>query len=250
MSSSSSKVVGRGGIVALALLVGAAAVGAQTQGALIGSVVDEESGEPIEGATVVLSDSRSGVLTEEDGRFSIEGVSEGDVTVRIERDGYSTLVETLEVLPGEVSVVRFELLPVTAVLEGLRVTGDADREQGHVESDVSGRDDASGTAVDLLEQQVPGLTVSRTDGDVGSGARVRLRGVSSLTLPNDPAIYLNGVRIDEGGAAGAIDALNQIPAASVTRIRILRGSVATTRYPLAAAGVILIETGSRDGGGS
>jgi outer membrane receptor for ferrienterochelin and colicin len=49
-------------------------------------------------------------------------------------------------------------------------------------------------------------------------------------------------RIDAGGLDGAMLTLAQIPAESVTRIRVLRGPASTLLYPSAAAGVILVET--------
>lgn len=233
-------------LAALAFLVGAGpSVQAQTHGSLVGTVLDEQTGEPLEGATVVIQEARSGAITNADGTFSLDGVPEGSVTVRIAMEGYSTLVETLEVLPGEITLIRFQLLPLWAVLEGLVVTGDPSR--GDAEGELRG--ELPGTATDLLVQRVPGLSVTRSDGEVGAGARISLRGVSSVSLSNDPAIYLDGVRIDEGGTAGAIRTLDQIPASSVLRIRVLRGPTAAMRYPLAASGVILVETRSGGGGG-
>jgi outer membrane receptor protein involved in Fe transport len=209
------------------------------------------SREPLQGATVVLPESGRGAITDPRGIFSFEEVPAGPVTVRIEMEGYTTLVESLEVLPSEISLVQFHLLPVSVVLEGLTVSADRTdrRRRGAAEAEVSG-DEEGGTATDLLLRQVPGLSVTRSDGEAGAGISIRLRGVSSVSLSSEPAIYLDDVRIDEGGSSGAIDVLNQIPASLVERIRILRGSVATMRYPLAASGVIVIETrrGSEGGG--
>ena len=73
---------------------------------------------------------------------------------------------------------------------------------------------------------------------------------SSFTLRGEPLILLDGVMISSGGATGgatALDALKQIPASDVIEIEVLRGPAATARYPLAANGVVLVET--RAGGG-
>jgi outer membrane cobalamin receptor len=92
-----------------------------------------------------------------------------------------------------------------------------------------------------LIRRVPGLSARRTSGSLGDGLRVSLRGSNSISLSDQPAVYLDGVRIDEGGTVD-MRVLDQIPAADVQRIRVLRGPAATTLYPLSAAGVILVET--------
>jgi len=71
--------------------------------------------------------------------------------------------------------------------------------------------------------------------------------VTSFVLSEEPQIFLDGVRIDAGGQDRAMLTLDQIPATSVIRIRVLRGPASTSRYPGAAAGVILVETMSRGG---
>jgi outer membrane cobalamin receptor len=59
--------------------------------------------------------------------------------------------------------------------------------------------------------------------------------------PAEPAIYIDGIRAGEGGN-NAMLSLEQIPAANVLRIRVLRGPSAAAAYADAASGVILVET--------
>ena len=73
---------------------------------------------------------------------------------------------------------------------------------------------------------------------------------------NAPAIYLDGVRIDDRSSAlpgsrepQAFHTLELIPASEVKQIRVLRGPAASARYAGAANGVILIETRRGDSGG-
>ncbi len=164
--------------------------------------------------------------------------------MRVERDGYVTFVETIEITPMEESLIHFHLHRLSAVLDQLLVEVPRvdDRERGHSEARIRGTGASLRTAADLLLTGVPGLTVQQPQGVVGIGVRIRLRGVGSFVLSEEPQIYLDGVRIDAGGQDRAMLTLEQIPAASVTRIRVLRGPASTTRYPTAAAGVILVET--------
>lgn len=230
-----------------ALLAGVAMWGwagtlsAQSTGSLIGVVVDDVTLAPIEGADVSLGDFSDRSRTDESGEFTLEGVPAGTAYLRIEREGYVTSVESLEVHPLETSLLQFRMQRLGAMLGRLFVDVDDGRSRGHTESALVA-DAGMSSASDILMRRVPGLSVSRVTGGAGSGLSVRLRGVSTIELTTQPAIYLDGVRIDGGGTGEAMQALDQIPAAAVKRIRILRGPASTSRYPDGASGVILIET--------
>src|SRR5690606_17259239 len=48
---------------------------------------------------------------------------------------------------------------------------------------------------DLLENRVPGMTLQHTSGSPGDPAKIRLRGLGSDILSNDPIVLVDGVRI-------------------------------------------------------
>lgn len=222
--------------------------GAQEHGSVIGVVVDEADLEPVEGALVALHDFTRRARTDVQGRFELVDVPAGDVVIRIEEDAFISLVETLEITPLEATLVQFRLHRIGAMLD--QIVGVTDRpmrgnRRGHSESEISASEaDAQGiqTAADLLLRSMPGLTASRANGQSGAGLRIRLRGAKSLYTSDQPSIYLDGIRIDAGGPGQAIRALDQIPATSVKRIRILRGPASASRFPNSASGVILVET--------
>jgi hypothetical protein len=205
-------------------------------------VYDEGGQRPLQGVTVLLEASGERTTTNEDGRFQLDGLPAGRIAVRLTLAGYVSQVESVEVTPLEVTLIQFQLHPVAAVLDEVLVfLRGSRRAQGHAEGEAIERGDGSLTAADLLTQRIPGLSARRTSGVLGDGLRVSLRGSNSISLSDQPAVYLDGVRIDEGGTVN-LRVLDQIPAADVQRIRVLRGPAATTRYPLSAAGVILVET--------
>ena len=80
---------------ALTLLVALAALGAprlveaQT-GSLTGIVTDKETGQPIEGATVLIQGTQLGALTTANGRYTILGIPPGSYNVIARRIGYGT----------------------------------------------------------------------------------------------------------------------------------------------------------------
>lgn len=220
-------------------------ISAQTAASLVGVVVDAADGSPVRGARVVLTDLGLETRSDDAGYFTLGDVPTGWVALRVERDAYVTVVESVEVVPEEASLIQVQLRRVTALLDSLLVgaRGAEWRERGHSEGGISGGETDSRTAADLLLTSVPGLSARRPDGAAGTGVNVQLRGVGSFVLTSQPQIYLDDGRIDGGGADGALVVLDQIPAAAVKRIRILRGPASVSRYPTAAVGVILIETG-------
>lgn len=245
MRTSMSRYGGTPHTLVIALLAFAPSLAAAQDGTgLMGLVLDEEDLLPISGALVTVRGQGLEVRTDEEGRFALDLVRSGMLDVRVEAAGYASIVEPLEIVSGEVSLVHFHLRPVAALLEGLIVGARSatDRSRGHTEHGIVPGERMDRTAADMLLSRVPGLSARRADGATGTGLSVHFRGVSSFVLHSQPHIYMDGVRIDGGGAGGSIQVLDQIPASAVRRIRVLRGPASGTLYPTAAAGVILIET--------
>jgi hypothetical protein len=96
-----------------------------------------------------------------------------------------------------------------------------------------------------LAARVPGLSVMHRSGALGAGARVWLRGPTSL-LVNEPMIIVDGIRVHAAQSSGMesgvhVSRLDDIDPATVERIEILRGIAAAATYgPEASKGVILI----------
>lgn len=238
-------------MLALALLLPLPLAGhAQTPGSLAGRVLSQGDLLPLPGVRVILEETGDRLTTGEDGAFHFSSVPPGAVVVRIERDGYISLVESVSIASLELTLVQFQLHRIGALLDELFVLaerGETAPRSGASEAEISGGGADARTATDLLARSVPGMSLVRGDGSTGGSVRVRLRGVSSITLSDDPSIYLDGVRIDDGGGRGgglgsALNVLDQIPAGEVRRIRILRGPASAAGYANSAAGVILIET--------
>ena len=221
---------------------------AQDTGTVLGTVLDATSLDPLEGARVEFLEQDVSAVTDAEGRFVFADVPVGDVTLRALSGGYGTVVESLPVTMLEVALIQFQLPRIEVLLDAILVrVGGKERSRGHSEALVEGGTSASLTAADLVAHKVPGLVVTR--GASGAGARIRIRGVSSISGGNAPAIYLDGVRIVDRsstlrGSGGPLPfhALEQIPASEVRQIRVLRGPAASAQYAEASNGVILIET--------
>src|SRR5439155_7074727 len=53
-----------------------------------------------------------------------------------------------------------------------------------------------------LAAREPGVSLLPSGGLAGEGARIRIRGAASLSQPNEPIVYVDGVRVDRSGGWG------------------------------------------------
>ena len=222
---------------------------AQTLGSLAGTVSSGMNDAPLMSATVTVLGLELEAMTDEEGRFFLSGLPVGEIALRAELNGYASVVEQVMLTSTEAGLLQIRLIPVMATLSELLVLAGVGESSssGSSDSEVL-RDDNSGSAADLLATRLPGVNLS-SRGGADDGTRIRIRGSSSLSLSNAPAIYVDGIRITPRGApatreSSGLHVLDLIPANMVERIRILRGPAAAA-YPDAAHGVILIETRGR-----
>lgn len=118
-------------VVALGMLGFAAGWPAAATGqAVVGELVEAETGAPISGAFVFLVDDRgdrvAGTMTRGDGRFQLRARRAGHHRLRAERIGYETMEsEPLELALDDVLPFRFAIATRPFVLEGIDVAVDA-----------------------------------------------------------------------------------------------------------------------------
>lgn len=89
------------------LMVSLTAIQAYANGKIAGKISDEKTGEPIIGATVVVSGTSIGTVTDVDGRYMLMSVPTGTVVVEIKYIGYQQKnIEEVVVKEGEVTEVN------------------------------------------------------------------------------------------------------------------------------------------------
>ena len=234
---------------------------AQATGTIAGTVVHAGSGTPIVNASITVQGTGRGALSDASGRFRITGLSGTEVMLETRRVGFRPLTQRATV--GSESV-RLELVEAAIELNALVVTG----EPGAVERRAVGNSVATIAAADelqssgatslgnLLNGRAPGVVVTGGTGRAGTGEILNIRGRSTLSLSQQPLIYIDGVRVSNEVGTGprtqggnVVSRLNDISPEDIESVEIIKGPAAGTLYGTEAAnGVVQIITKKGSGG--
>ena len=195
------------------LLIPAGRASAQSA-TVTGRVLNVETRAPLAGAIVTVLPQGLQTLSDDEGRFRIEGVSPGMVRLEAVYLGYAPAVETsVMARTSRPTFVSLELSPAAIEVEGITVEADAFR----------GREDAPTSTQRLTE-----VEIRRNPGGIGDISRslLSLPGVlggvdnrNDLLVrgggPGENAYYLDGIRIPQinhfatqGTAGGALALVN------------------------------------------
>lgn len=233
-----------------------AAASAQARGEVAGQVTAAESGAALSGAQVRIAGTARQTVTDAGGRYRLTGVAPGSYTLTVSVIGRAAGSRPVTVAAGETATANFSLAASAIALEGVvvnAVTGQAQRrvEVGTNVGQINVAEIEKGAITqvsDVLQGRVAGVTLQGATGQAGSGQRIRIRGANSLSLSNDPLVYIDGVlsSTSRGGISlGGQDysRLNDINPEDIQNMEILKGPAASAIYGTAAAnGVILITT--------
>jgi len=240
------------------LLLAAAAVAAfparqplaaQEVGALTGTVIDAQTGQPVAGVRLALDGTTLGATTLEDGTFRIERVPPGTRLLHLEAKGYTGQTEEVVIDAGWTTGVTIELVPFVAMLDALSVEIGLPRRTEAGGGVLKANEASVDRGYDALRGALPGVMVFRP-GAIGDGGRLLIRGLKSLTSSSEPVIYVDGIRIQSStggiqgnGTTASYYSLDFIDPATIDRIEVIRGPATAARYGMdAAGGVILIYT--------
>jgi TonB-linked SusC/RagA family outer membrane protein len=255
----------RAAVLAAAALAAAAPAAAAQQGELAGTVVEAEAGRPVVGAQVTVQGQTRSAVTDPQGRFRITGVQGTSVTLQVERLGFARA--TRQVSVGQ-TTLRITLTESALSLDAVVVTGTPGGAEKRTLGNAVTRLDVAETVreapvsslADVLNARVPGVVIIPATGNVGGGSRIRVRGVSSLSLPQEPLVYVDGVRvlndaatgpINQGFGSNSISRFNDINPEDIESIEVIRGPAAATLYGTEASnGVIQIITKRGAAGGT
>ncbi len=255
----------RAAALAAVALAAAAHPAAAQQGELAGTVVEAQSQRPVVGAQVTVQGQTRSAVTDPEGRFRITGVQGATVTLQVDRLGFARVTRSVSVgqttlrIPMQESALSLDAVVVTGTPGGAekRTLGNAVTRLDVAETV---REAPVSNLSDLLNARAPGVVIIPATGNVGGGSRIRVRGVSSLSLAQEPLIYVDGVRvlndaatgpINQGFGSNSISRFNDINPEDIESIEVIRGPAAATLYGTEAAnGVIQIITKRGSAGGT
>ncbi|MEK7403020.1 MAG: SusC/RagA family TonB-linked outer membrane protein [Gemmatimonadota bacterium] len=251
----------------LALLAGLLALAmpgrlvAQGTGTIEGTVIAAGNRRPIASAqvSVVGSGGRVGTLTDAEGRFRILNVDAGQRAVRARLLGYTPQEKVVTVTANGSVTVSLELQQTALELNAVVTTGTGGsqieaRKLGNTVASIEApRNAPIQSFSDVLQGREPGVMALPSSGLTGEGTRIRIRGNASLSQSNEPIVYVDGIRMDNGGGfgngyvgtggGGRPSRLDDIDPTVIEKVEILKGAAAATLYGTEASnGVLLITT--------
>ena len=207
------------------------AICAQAQ--TVSGVVNDESGEPVIGATVRVQGTSEGTVTDFNGKFSIKAAS--NATLTISSVGYLTQ----KVSVGGKSNITVTLAEDNTTLEDVVVIGYGVQKKKLVTGatvQVKGEEIAklnTTNALEAMQSSTPGVQITSSSTQPGKGYKVYIRGIG--TIGDSAPLY-----VIDGVAGGNLDGINP---ADIESIDILKDAASAAIYGSRAAnGVILVTT--------
>ncbi|MGV3709236.1 MAG: SusC/RagA family TonB-linked outer membrane protein [Gemmatimonas sp.] len=236
-------------------IAGGSAAAQARVGIVTGRVTDGAEGGPVlDAAQVTIAGTTIGAITNAEGRFTLRNVPAGTVTIRAARIGYAERTTTVTITAGGTATVDFALTKVAINLTPVVTTATGDQRRGEIPNQIANIDASKliaesqvSNVSDLLVGKAAGVQILQGSG-VNAAARIRIRGTSSISLSNDPIVFVDGVRINSStssfGTGGApASRLNDINPEDIESMDIIRGPAASATYGTdAATGVIVITT--------
>ena len=208
-------------------------LGAMAQSTVSGTVNDE-SGEPIIGASVKVQGTQTGAITDFNGNFSVQAGANatlqisyiGYVTAAVKVNGRSNIVVTLK---EDAQTLNDVVVIGYGVQKKSDLTGAVASVKGDEIKNLSTTD--AGAA---LQGKVSGVQIINTSGDPTAGASIRVRGYSSNSGSLGPLIIVDGLKVD---------GIQYLDPTLIESMEVLKDAASAAIYGAQAGnGVVLITT--------
>lgn len=229
---------------------------AQETGTIEGQVTDAATARPLASAQVFIADTRIGAVTNAGGRFVLPNVPAGTQQLTVALLGYASATGSVQVVADQTATLDFELSTTAISLDEVVVTAVGEQRRVELGNAVTALNPTEITETapvtnmaDLIQGRSAGVQVFNSSGTPGMGSRIRIRGANSMSLSNEPLVYVDGIRV-ETGSDFAMNVGGQEPSRfddlnpeDIESIEIVRGPAAATLYGTEAAnGVVRITT--------
>lgn len=203
--------------------------------ALITGKVTDEKGAPLSGVSVSVVGKKGGVTTNESGNFSIEVPENAELSFSYL--GYKSVTVSVK---GKTSIdINLEPSEATSLNNVVVVGYGTQRKRDRTDASATVEakqlvSPATGNVGNMLQGQVPGLSVKNNEGVPGGNPIIRIRGASSLQGSNRALIVVDGLQ--------GVD-LGTINPGDIQSVEVLKGPSATAIYGSEGSnGVLLVTT--------
>lgn len=233
---------------------------AQSTGTVRGTVVDSADGSLVRDAHVIVVGTLLRSNTNAAGKYVIAGVSPGQHTVRFTLLGFVFQTKVVTVVAGSDAVADFKAVRSAVVLEQVVTLATGEQrtlELGHtiaiVHADVVAKEAPVFNLSDMLNSRVPGVMITDQTGLAGTSSPIRIRGLNSFSVSNNPLVIIDGARVEAtpsltgyGNSSRGFPQygrMGDFNMSEVESMEVLKGPAAGTLYGTDAAnGVIIIRT--------
>ena len=199
-----------------------------------GTVTSQEDGQPVIGASVIVVGTQVGTVTDVNGKFSLTCPA-GKNVLRITYVGMEPIeVSARPNMRIMLTSDQTALDEVIVVAYGTAKKGTFTGSAGTMKAEKIEKLQVS-DLTRALSGQVAGVQVISSNGQPGTSASIRVRGVSSINGSNAPLYVVDGVPFDGD--------LSSIPASDIADITVLKDAASTSLYGARGAnGIIMVTT--------
>ncbi|SHF87144.1 TonB-linked outer membrane protein, SusC/RagA family [Mariniphaga anaerophila] len=202
---------------------------------ITGTVTSADDGNPIPGVSIMVEGTTLGTITNIDGFYQVDVPDDAGKLV-FSFVGMTS--QKVEITSGTIDVVLQQELvgldEVMVVAYGTQTKKSLTGSQSAIKGEELQKIQVSNISR-ALEGSVAGVQTTSSSGQPGEGAKVRIRGMGSLSASSSPLYVVDGIPYE-----GNINNISQVDIESMT---VLKDASATAIYGARAAnGVILITT--------
>ena len=217
------------------LFVGIGLVTAQIT-KVTGTVISEEDGLPVVGASILVKGTTVGTVTDMDGKFTLSNVPSSAKTLVVSFIGMASQEVSIKqnvsiILKSDTEMLDDVVVVAYGTAKKSSFTGSATAVSGEkiAKMQVSSVSKA-------LEGAAAGVQVINTSGQPGENAKIRIRGIGSFSASSAPLYVVDGMPYDE-------ESVNALNPADIESMSILKDAASAALYGSRAAnGVVMITT--------
>lgn len=203
---------------------------------ITGKVLDKNTGDPLNGANILIDKAKGGITTKEDGSYAIS-IAPSQKTLVFSFIGYATQIVQI----GDNTTINVTLLPTYAAENEVVVIGYGTQKKSDITGAVSKfknekLDQSPVTRLDqALQGKIAGVQVQNISSEAGADPKVQVRGVSSINAGQSPLVVVDGHPVPDG--------LAFVNMSDVESVEVLKDAASAAIYgSRGASGVILITT--------